>query len=61
MTDRKVSSCEGADGGGVNGSDGYEDMPRSERPRISGWDSRKAANSGLSLEHSLNFRRLGKR
>src|SRR5260221_4285202 len=58
-TDRKVSRCGSADGGSVKGSDGYEGMPRSERSRISGWDSRKAAKSGSSLGYSFNFAGLG--
>jgi hypothetical protein len=37
----------------VKGSDEYEGMPRNERSRISGWDSRKAAKSGSSLASFL--------
>lgn len=33
----------------VKGSEEYEGMPRNERSRISGWDSRKAAKSVSSL------------
>jgi len=39
----------------VKGSEEYEGMPRNERSRISGWDSRKAAKSGSSLASLFSF------
>jgi hypothetical protein len=48
--ERKLSRWGSADGGRVKGFEVYAGMPRKERSRISGWDSRKAAKSGSSLE-----------
>ena len=50
-TERKVSRCGSADGWSVNASglDVHTGIPRRERSRISGCDSRNAAKSGSSL------------
>ena len=48
-TERKVSRSGSAEGWRVNGLEVHAGMPRSERSRISGCDSRNAAKSGSSL------------